>query len=204
MLKWAQTSDGFVGLNGSASRLLITGPESNALVHQWRSEEMAIMVGTQTALLDDPRLSVRLISGRQPARVILDRQLLLPERLHIFDGSQPTFVFHQKDPTVEAKRFSNVQGLTYKALPDFNIHTVLHELAIEKISSVLIEGGPQLLTLFYQMDLWDEIRIITSHKTLQQLHKDANGKSGPDIDLRALSPSKVTDNDTDQIRFFER
>ena len=107
ILKWAQTADGFIAatnhppgertLKESAEkkeRLHISNEYSNRLVHKWRSEEAAILIGTNTALLDDPELTTRLWPGRSPVRLILDMDLRLPAHLKIFDRSVRTIVFN--------------------------------------------------------------------------------------------------------------
>src|SRR5687767_13525023 len=94
ILKWAHTADGKMGFESSTDRLFITNEYTNRLVHKWRSEESAVMVGTNTALRDDPELTVRLWTGASPVRAVIDRELKLPASLKIFDGQYPTIVFN--------------------------------------------------------------------------------------------------------------
>lgn len=93
ILKWAQSSDGKITGNNS-SRMLISNETSNRLVHKWRGEEAAILVGTNTALNDDPALTARLWPGKDPVRGVIDKELKLPAHLKLFDGSTETIVFN--------------------------------------------------------------------------------------------------------------
>ncbi len=156
VLKWAQTANGIIG-NKDHSRLLISNAYSNRLVHQWRSEEAAIMVGTNTALYDDPSLTNRLWSGGQPVRLVLDMDLRLPSNLQLFDGSVKTIVFNSLQEEQRGK-------LQYYKLKKDNlvitqICQVLHQMNIQ---SVLVEGGTQLLQSFIDADCYDEARVITN------------------------------------------
>ncbi|MGB4771406.1 MAG: bifunctional diaminohydroxyphosphoribosylaminopyrimidine deaminase/5-amino-6-(5-phosphoribosylamino)uracil reductase RibD, partial [Chitinophagaceae bacterium] len=93
ILKWAMSANGKMAANGD-ERLLISNELSNRLVHQWRSEEAAILVGSRTALLDNPSLTNRLWTGQHPIRLVVDMDLSLPPHLHVFDGQTPTIVFN--------------------------------------------------------------------------------------------------------------
>lgn len=155
ILKWAQTMDGIMGLRNQ--RLLISNEYSNRLVHRWRAEEAAILVGSGTALADDPALTNRLWPGPDPIRIVLDRTLQLPLDLKLFDGSVKTIVLN----TVKQEEKGS---LVYYQLPETTdllpaILTALYQL---KILSVLVEGGADLLQSFIKSDSWDEIRRITS------------------------------------------
>lgn len=161
-LKYAQSKDGFMG--NPAKEIAISNALSKRLVHQWRSEETAIMVGTNTALVDNPRLNNRLYHGRNPLRLVLDRELRLPKNLHLFDGTIETWVFTaQKDcPEIQGVRFVTV---------DFNkdlLTSILSYLQEQKIQSVLVEGGRQLLEGFIEADLWDEARVLCGDKVLEK------------------------------------
>jgi diaminohydroxyphosphoribosylaminopyrimidine deaminase / 5-amino-6-(5-phosphoribosylamino)uracil reductase len=93
LLKWAETADGFIaGPNYKQEQ--ISGKLAQRLVHKWRSEEQAIMVGSRTALYDNPRLNTRLWTGKNPLRIVIDKQLQLPLTLQLFDKSQPTVVYN--------------------------------------------------------------------------------------------------------------
>lgn len=135
ILKWAQSADGFTGLPGQ--RTAISNPWSNRLVHRWRSEEAAILVGGRTALVDDPALTNRLWPGNNPTRVVLGRDL--PLSLKLFDDAAPTLVYETRVLT-----------------------EVLEDLHRRSLQSVLVEGGARTLNAFIAEGLWDEIRVIRS------------------------------------------
>ena len=156
ILKWAQTADARIGNYGN-NRLLITNRFTNRLVHKWRSEETGIMVGTNTALMDDPLLTNRLWYGSNPVRIVIDLELKLPSSVHLFDGSVKTIVFNL------LKHEENDSITYYQVTEDVNIvHQVLNGLYQLKITSIMIEGGARLLQSFIDEDAWDEARVITN------------------------------------------
>lgn len=138
ILKWAQTADGFIAAP-DGTPLVISNALSRTLSHKWRSEEDAIMVGTNTAQNDNPKLNVRLWTGRNPVRVVVDAHQRLPNDLHLFDGTQPTRTYHTAD-----------------------LCHILNDLYEQKIQSVLVEGGAKLLQSFINEGLFDEIRVFKS------------------------------------------
>jgi diaminohydroxyphosphoribosylaminopyrimidine deaminase/5-amino-6-(5-phosphoribosylamino)uracil reductase len=160
ILKWAQTANRyFAPANGSQH--WITGPEARKLVHRWRSEEDAILVGKNTARIDNPQLNTRLWPGKSPKRVVIDRNLELDKSLHLFDNSVDTFVFNAIITDFEDKT-------KYIALEDFDRFVpqyIIFQLYLQDIQSVIIEGGAQTLNSFIEAGLWDEARIFTG-KTL--------------------------------------
>jgi diaminohydroxyphosphoribosylaminopyrimidine deaminase / 5-amino-6-(5-phosphoribosylamino)uracil reductase len=154
-LKWAQSSDGMIA--GGSKRVLISNAHSNRLVHQWRSEEMAVMVGTNTALFDDPELTTRLWPGRNPVRLVVDLTLRLPLSLKMFDGVNKTVVFNKlRDEDHVNLRYYRINPR--ESLPK-QVIRALREL---KIQSLLVEGGAQLLQTFIDEGIWDEARVITN------------------------------------------
>lgn len=156
ILKWAQTKDGFIA-DADSSRLLISNEFTNRLVHKWRSEEVAIMVGTYTAMHDNPSLTVRLVEGKNPVRIVIDNDLKLPPSLHLFDGAVPTIVFNKvKQETNGAVQFYKIEE------SENDIKQMLSVLFQLKIQSVLIEGGATLHQSFINTGCWDEARIITN------------------------------------------
>ena len=158
LLKWAQTEDGFIAHSNYASRW-ISSEFSRQLVHKWRSEEDAVLVGTKTAAHDNPALSVRDWSGRNPVRIVIDRFLRLPSKLNLFDKTQKTICYnvlkHEEHPNLTLVRLDE---------QDF-IKQLVHDLYKQKIQSVMIEGGAQTLKLFIDAGLWDEARIFTSTRS---------------------------------------
>lgn len=160
ILKWAQTLDGFLAPPPSLRNYWITNDFSRTLVHKWRTEEQAIMIGTNTVLTDNPRLTARLAAGKNPLRVVPDKNLRLSKDLNIFDGSAPTLVFTEKKmPAHEQIQYITVPF--HKKLP----HRMLEELFNRNIQSVIIEGGARLLTDFINEELWDEARVFIGSKT---------------------------------------
>jgi diaminohydroxyphosphoribosylaminopyrimidine deaminase/5-amino-6-(5-phosphoribosylamino)uracil reductase len=157
ILKWAQTADRKIA-GYSEERLYISNEISNRLVHQWRSEEAAVLVGTNTALLDNPLLSNRLWSGGQPVRLVADRYLRLPSSLHIFNRQQRTILFN----TIKQEEEGNL--LYYKVTEEKSLVSQITEACYQlNIQSILAEGGAGLLQLFIEADIWDETRIITNN-----------------------------------------
>jgi diaminohydroxyphosphoribosylaminopyrimidine deaminase/5-amino-6-(5-phosphoribosylamino)uracil reductase len=164
ILKWAETADGFIApfsenTNKLISPTWISNEFSKTLVHKWRTEEEAIMIGTQTALLDNPQLNVRNWTGRNPLRVVIDKQLRLPKNLHIFDQQQPTICYNVvKNEVIDNLEFAKIK-------PDGFLYNLLQDLYFRKVQSVIIEGGAKLLNSFLETDMWDEIRLFRSPKT---------------------------------------
>jgi diaminohydroxyphosphoribosylaminopyrimidine deaminase/5-amino-6-(5-phosphoribosylamino)uracil reductase len=167
ILKWAQSSDGKIALlnpsdratldHACAERLLISNEFTNRLVHKWRTEEAAIMVGTNTALLDNPALTARLWPGNNPVRLVVDLDLKLPSTLKLFDGAVKTIIFNQhKQETGERLSFYKIEK-DEKFIPQFL--NALHKLQLQ---SVIIEGGAKLLQSFVDENIWDEARVITN------------------------------------------
>jgi len=156
LLKWAQTADNKIaGL--SANRLHITNDITNKLAHKWRSEEAAILVGTNTALLDDPSLNNRLWAGKSPVRLVIDVDLKLPLSLKLFNREERTIVFN----TVKHEENENLSY--YQVTEDVNIiHQILNGCYWHNIQSIMVEGGAALLQSFIDEGLWDEARVITN------------------------------------------
>ncbi len=154
ILKWAQTKDGFIARSNYDSKW-ISQPLSRQLVHRWRAEEDAIIVGTRTAEYDNPRLNVRDWTGKNPVRIVIDKGLSLDRDLLLFDGSQTTLCFN----LLRAQRQKNLDWI--KMEKDFTIDALLNELYQRKIQSLIVEGGSQLLRSFLEARLWDEARVFT-------------------------------------------
>ncbi len=162
ILKWAETKDGLIDVDRKienkedAKPNWITNTYSRQLVHKWRGEEDAILIGTNTALKDNPKLNVRHWSGKNPIRIVLDRNLRIPENYHLFDKSVETIVLTEKKSGVEARNLIFEQIDFSKDLVQ-QICKVLYEHTVQ---SVIIEGGSQTLHTFIDANLWDEARIF--------------------------------------------
>ena len=156
VLKWAETANRFIG-NDTQERLLISSETTNKLVHKWRSEEAAILVGTNTALLDNPSLTNRLWTGKQPIRLVLDELLSLPKSLNIFDKKQLTIVFN-------LVKYEEELNLIYYKLEGNTplLQQIMDACYQLNIQSILVEGGNKTLQSFIDNELWDEARVITN------------------------------------------
>ncbi len=155
ILKWAQTQDGFVARKDFSSKW-ISNSSSRQLVHKWRAEEDAILVGKNTAKYDDPVLNVRDWVGKNPLRVLIDGNLELPQELKLFDQTVPTICYNtQKSEVKENLEFVKLQT-------GFFIETLLDDLQKRKVQSLIVEGGCFLLNKFLDSELWDEARVFTS------------------------------------------
>ena len=147
ILKWAETKDGFIAPNSKTEKkpVWITNTYSRQLVHKWRAEEQAILVGTHTVLEDNPSLTVRNWTGSHPIRVVIDRTQKLSKEHAVFNAESETIIISENNIDFE------------KPIPS-QIATLLHS---KQINSVIIEGGAKTLQSFIDNNLWDEARIFT-------------------------------------------
>ena len=174
ILKWAESADGFIDGERSPENnrpVWLTNDACRALVHRWRAESGAIMVGYNTALLDNPQLNVRAWSGRDPLRIVTDRTLQLPGNLHLFDRSQPTWRLN----TINNDGVENLQNVL---LPwgDQMLPALMQRLYDAQINQLIVEGGTHLLQSFIDAGLWDEALIFRGPAVL------GCGVSAPIID----------------------
>jgi diaminohydroxyphosphoribosylaminopyrimidine deaminase/5-amino-6-(5-phosphoribosylamino)uracil reductase len=157
VLKWAETADKFIAQENYDSKW-ISNRLSRQLVHKWRTEEDAILVGAKTAAHDNPQLNVRDWTGRQPVRVVIDRFLKLDDRLHVFDGKQKTILFnlirHEERPNL---------SLTLLDESIF-MDSLLDSLHKQGIQSLMVEGGSFTINQFITSGLWDEARVFKTHR----------------------------------------
>jgi diaminohydroxyphosphoribosylaminopyrimidine deaminase / 5-amino-6-(5-phosphoribosylamino)uracil reductase len=192
-----------VGGREGASRLLISNEYTNRLVHKWRSEEMAILVGTNTALFDDPSLTTRLWPGTNPIRIVVDMNLRLPQSLKLFDGKAPTIIFNLHRHTLPFEKISATDlreiGVGYYQVTEYVnlIHQMLNALYLMNIQSVIVEGGAQLLQSFIDDGSWDEARIITNEKLVI-----GNGLPSPVLKDDQLTSTQTID--ADFIRIYHQ
>jgi diaminohydroxyphosphoribosylaminopyrimidine deaminase/5-amino-6-(5-phosphoribosylamino)uracil reductase len=160
ILKWAQTEDGFMDVARQKDNPImptwITGDVERMLVHKWRSEEQSIMVGTNTAEKDNPKLNVREWEGLTPLRIVIDRECRLKPELSLFDQTIPTLVITTK--TMPSKHNLEYVNIDFSTNPFTDIFAELHR---REIQSVMVEGGNQLLTSIMFHDLWDEARVFS-------------------------------------------
>lgn len=167
ILKWARSADGFIDFERPADAPIgpnwITSQTARILVHKWRAEEQAILVGTNTVIKDNPRLNIRDWSGNNPLRVVIDRELKLGSHYNVFDNTQETLVFTKTLlPGHDTKPLDDIK--TRYARIDFDStaeYQMLEALYRKNIQSVIIEGGAFTLNRFIEKGLWDEARIFT-------------------------------------------
>ncbi|MEN8116472.1 MAG: bifunctional diaminohydroxyphosphoribosylaminopyrimidine deaminase/5-amino-6-(5-phosphoribosylamino)uracil reductase RibD [Bacteroidota bacterium] len=166
-LKWAQTEDGFIDIDRSNEQFgeptWITGEESLIRVHKMRAEEDAIMVGTKTAEKDNPSLTVRNCKGNNPLRIVIDKNLRLPNNLSLFNNSAKTIVLNSTINKTEKNTEYIQVNFSQNIIPQ--ILEILHE---KNILSLIVEGGRQLLESFIESGLWDEAHVYTGNKTFKR------------------------------------
>ena len=190
ILKWAQTGNGKIG-SGTIERLQITNEVTNRVVHKWRSEEAAILVGANTALLDNPELTTRLWPGNNPIRLVIDMDLKLPSSLKIFNEKAKTIVFNK----IKHEEGNNL--FFYRVTEDVSlVHQVVNALYQLKIQSVMVEGGAKLLQSFIDEKSWDETRVITNEELIMNI-----GVNSPEF----ISYSKMEEQKifSDKIEIFK-
>ena len=162
-LKWAQTADGFMDVDRdgeSSSHFEISGPESKVFVHKLRAEHDAILIGPQTAINDNPSLTTREFAGKNPVRMVLDRQRRLPETLTIFTDGQATWRF-----TTEGKAEDGIVKTVIISQDNF-LQKAIDYAFQNGIQSILVEGGATILTAFLEANLWDEALLISAQKKI--------------------------------------
>jgi diaminohydroxyphosphoribosylaminopyrimidine deaminase/5-amino-6-(5-phosphoribosylamino)uracil reductase len=177
ILKWAQTKDGYVARENYDSKW-ISNEHSRQLVHKWRAEEDAILVGKNTAQYDNPSLTTRNWVGADPIRVVLDSTLSLNKDLNLFDGSVFTLVFN----TQWNNEQNNVRHIKLESMSPKWILQALFDL---KIQSIIVEGGSTTLQSFIDAHLWDEARIFESENTF------GTGISAPNMKGKLLEQKPV-------------
>lgn len=188
LLKYAQTSDHFIAPFQNINKK-ISNEFTDILVHKWRSEEAAIMVGTKTLESDNPHLTVRKWQGKNPIRIILDKNLFLPKNFNFYDQSTSTIIFN----IIKNENVNNIEFIKI----DFDenvINKIISTLYERKILSLMVEGGRNLLNQFLEKNLWDEARIITSNKFF------TDGLRSPTINGRLISTSTFTGDNISILR----
>jgi len=160
LLKWAQTADGFIApLKKEAQKpVWISNAYARQKVHQWRSEEQAILVGTKTVVDDNPQLNTREWFGNAPVRIVLDREGKIDPSYRVLDGTQPTLVITEAKKSLLDNRVAYQNCIFDGSLPQ-QIARILYQKGLQ---SVIIEGGAKTLQLFIDAGLWDEARVFES------------------------------------------
>lgn len=181
ILKWAESQDGFIDQDYKPTK--ISNELASQFVHQIRSEEHAILVGTQTALNDNPSLTTRLIKGRNPVRILIDFELKVPRDFKIYNNEAPTLVFNQeKDAEEENIKFIKISKENF-------LEELLQKLYENQIQSVLVEGGSRTLQTFIDANLWDETIIIKNENLILE-----NGTKAPKLEGNVVKEIDFRDN----------
>jgi diaminohydroxyphosphoribosylaminopyrimidine deaminase/5-amino-6-(5-phosphoribosylamino)uracil reductase len=187
ILKWAQTADGFIDIDRSQENYgeptWITNDLSRIAVHKMRADESAILVGTNTTRKDNPSLTVREWSGQSPLRLLIDKEMSLPDSLAIFDRSVPTVVYTTKE-------VPSTKNLEFKKI-SFNgqeVEQILNDLHERGILSLIVEGGQKLLNSFIGSNAWDEARVFIGKHTFH------GGVSAPILDGRIVKSTELDDS----------
>ncbi|NNC69224.1 MAG: riboflavin biosynthesis protein RibD, partial [Flavobacteriaceae bacterium] len=197
ILKWAETQDGFIDVNRKvtskedAKPNWITNVYSRQLVHKWRANEDAILVGTNTVIKDNPRLNIRDWSGKNPVRVILDRSLRIPSTYQIFDQEVKTIIITEQNK-------ESSESLFFEQI-DFSknlVGQICKVLYKHQLLSVIVEGGRQTLQMFIDAQVWDEARIFTGTTNY------SNGISAPTLIEKAAIETKIQEDRLKIIKFF--
>lgn len=186
ILKWAQTDDGFIARENYDSKW-ISGPRSRQLVHSWRAQEDAILVGKNTVLYDDPKLTVRDWSGSHPIRIVIDHKQVLPMDKSIFDNEVTTYRYHQTGTLINENEIKLTSG-------DF-LRDLLTDLHAKRIQSLIVEGGAATLQSFIDADLWDEARVFTA------AHSFEKGISAPTHKGKLMTMREVG---RDRLNIYEK
>ena len=165
ILKWAETQDGFMDIlreNGETGSFAISGKEAKTLVHRWRTEEAAILVGSRTVFIDNPQLTTRHWEGKDPVRIVIDANLKVPRTHRIFEDRGRTIVFNR----LETRPIFNIEYVQLNFAEEI-LPRIMDYLSYEKLTSVIVEGGAATLGRFLELGLWDEIRRFKAPMKLE-------------------------------------
>lgn len=174
VLKWAETQDGFIAPTSrpEIAPIWISNSCSRQLVHKWRTEEQAILVGTTTVRKDNPTLTVRHWSGQNPLRIVIDKNNSLNKDFNVFNSEAPTLVISEADCNFSQPLARQITDLLYE----------------KKINSLLVEGGSQTLQTFIDEGLWDEARIFKGPASFEK------GVKAPEFNGTLLTSKKIKDD----------
>ena len=194
ILKWAESLDGYLApekeTNQERRPVWITNTFSRQLVHKWRSEEQAILVGTQTVIDDNPKLNVRDWSGNNPIRVVLDQNNRISKDSFVFDGSVKTIIFTKSDNTI------STENILFEKI-EFNKNTIENILSVlyqHQIQSIIIEGGKQTLQSFIDKNIWDEARVFIGKNTFEK------GTKAPELKKKNEAKTYIQNDELIYIR----
>jgi diaminohydroxyphosphoribosylaminopyrimidine deaminase/5-amino-6-(5-phosphoribosylamino)uracil reductase len=184
ILKWAETLNGYMApANHREKSYWISNELSKNLVHKWRTEEQAVLVGKNTVLKDNPQLNVRHWAGKNPVRVVIDRNLEIPKSYSIYDDTQKTLVLNKREEDRKGKN-------TFLKKIDFDdfFNQLFKILRQENIQSLIVEGGRETLEKFISNSFWDEIRVFRAS------HVYSSGLKAPEIPSGKTQVTELEDN----------
>lgn len=182
ILKWAESADGYLGKEGE--QVWISNAASKQLVHKWRAEEDAILVGAKTALVDNPSLTVREWNGKNPKRILIDKLLSVPAQSAIFNDEAETIIFNAlKTEWSGHNKYIELENYDWY-LPQ----NILYQLYLMDVQSIIIEGGAKTLAMFIEANLWDEARVFKSKRILN------GGIKAPQIKGELKEIMKISDD----------
>jgi diaminohydroxyphosphoribosylaminopyrimidine deaminase/5-amino-6-(5-phosphoribosylamino)uracil reductase len=195
ILKWAQTLDSFIAPleKEELKPVWITSIQSRQLVHKWRTEEQAILVGTQTVIDDNPQLNARDWEGNNPIRIVIDQRNRIPKTAHVFDNQTKTIVFSSNKSTL------SLENTIFEVI-DFQqniVQQIVDKLYQHQIQSVIIEGGAQTLQTFIDATLWDEARVFIGNSTFEK------GVKAPILNITPLNKEKIGTDELLIIRNYD-
>ncbi|HLO73627.1 MAG TPA: bifunctional diaminohydroxyphosphoribosylaminopyrimidine deaminase/5-amino-6-(5-phosphoribosylamino)uracil reductase RibD [Flavobacterium sp.] len=195
ILKWAETTDGFIAPISKEEKkpVWITNQFSRQLVHKWRTEEQAILVGTNTVLEDNPKLDARDFSGNNPVRIILDKSGKITKNYHVKNNSQKTIFI------TESENFSTTENCIYENVifGKSLVQSIVSILYKHEIQSVIIEGGLKTIQSFINEKIWDEARIFNGQIKFQ------NGTNAPKLTGFPVSRFDIMDDQLKIIRNYD-
>ena len=193
ILKWAETSDGFIApeeMNKEASHeelkpIWITNSYSRQLVHKMRSEEQAILIGTNTILIDNPKLNTRNFIGINPVRIILDRKNKITSNYYVKDKSVQTIII------TEITNLESTKNCIYEVCKFDNelIFSILKIAYKHKIQSIIIEGGTKTIQSFIDIKMWDEAFIFKGKNIFKK------GTKAPIIEGKIVDKKLIIDDE---------
>lgn len=157
ILKWAETANGYFATTDGHQKW-ISGALAKRLAHQWRTEEDAILIGKQTAVMDNPQLTSREWPGKNPVRLVIDKNLQVPNDNHIFNTEAKTIIFNE----VKTDVIGNIHYIQMEDMHFYLAQKIAFQLYLMDVQSVIIEGGANILNQFLEANLWDEARIFTA------------------------------------------
>ena len=157
ILKWAETANGYFATNDGHQKW-ISGALAKRMAHQWRTEEDAILIGKQTAIIDNPQLTAREWPGKNPTRLVIDKNLNVPQNNHIFNDEAKTIIFNE----IKTDVVGNVHYIQMEDMHFYLAQKIAFQLYLMDMQSVIVEGGANILKHFLAANIWDEARIFSS------------------------------------------